>query len=326
MAATGLRSEERIGLGIALAAHAGLVALLVWRPPTPAMIAPPERIEVTLSDDAGLTSTSPETPAQAAPDTAPELGEQPPPAPEPEAAAEPLPAPQPVVRPQPKPEPRLQPRPEPPKPVAKAVPRPVPKPVPRPVATPRPVAQPVAKPAPRPPATRQSPIEARIAASTARQSPRPAARPSGAATTARPTTTPGGSRIGSDFLKGVPNATAQGPARAAPAATIGPAVRSSLASAISRQLKPKWVAPQGVDAELLVTVLAFDLNADGTLAGRPRVVRQEGINDANRAQAARHAEQAVRAVQLAAPFDLPAQYYDAWKRVTSFRFDRRLSQ
>jgi hypothetical protein len=56
------------------------------------------------------------------------------------------------------------------------------------------------------------------------------------------------------------------------------------------------------------------------------VVRQEGITDSNRPQAGRHAEQAIRAVQLAAPFDLPDEFYDAWKRVASFRFDRKLSQ
>ena len=103
-------------------------------------------------------------------------------------------------------------------------------------------------------------------------------------------------------------------------------MRSALASAISRQLKPRWVAPQGAEAELLVTVLTWDLNPDGTLAGNPRVIRQEGITDANRAQAARHAEQAIRAVRLAAPFQLPDEFYPAWKRVSSFRFDRKLSQ
>ena len=103
-------------------------------------------------------------------------------------------------------------------------------------------------------------------------------------------------------------------------------MRSALAGAISRQLKPKWVAPQGAEAELLVTILTWDLNPDGTLAGSPRVVRQEGITDANRAQAARHAEQAIRAVRLAAPFNLPDEFYPAWKRITTFRFDRKLSQ
>ncbi len=103
-------------------------------------------------------------------------------------------------------------------------------------------------------------------------------------------------------------------------------MRSSLASAISRQLKPNWIAPQGADAELLVTILAWDLDRDGNLAGRPRVVRQEGITETNRAQAVRHSEQAIRAVELAAPFDLPPQYYGAWRHVTAFRFDKRLAQ
>jgi hypothetical protein len=137
---------------------------------------------------------------------------------------------------------------------------------------------------------------------------------------------PGASRIGDDFLKGTPGAAAKGQASAPPAATIGPAVRSALSGAIARQLKPHWKIPQGADAELLVTVLTWDLNADGTLAGAPRVVRQEGITDANRAQAARHAEQAIRAVRLAAPFSLPAEFYPAWKRIATFRFDRKLSQ
>jgi hypothetical protein len=86
------------------------------------------------------------------------------------------------------------------------------------------------------------------------------------------------------------------------------------------------VAPQGAEAELLVTILSWDLNPDGSLAGNPRLVRQEGITDANRAQAARHVEQAIRAVRLAAPFNLPDELYPAWKRVIAFRFDRKLSQ
>ncbi len=145
--------------------------------------------------------------------------------------------------------------------------------------------------------------------------------------TAAPAIRPAGaSRIGSDFLKGASGASASGISQNSPAASIGPAVRSALAGAISRQLKPRWAAPQGIDAEKLVTILSWSLNPDGTLAGTPRVVRQDGITDANRAQAARHGEQAVRAVQLAAPFNLPAEYYEAWKRVADFRFDRKLSQ
>jgi hypothetical protein len=145
-------------------------------------------------------------------------------------------------------------------------------------------------------------------------------------TPAKPETRPGGTRVGADFLKGVPAAQSNGPAHNPPAAAIGPAVQSALSGAITRQLKPRWVAPQGADAEKLVTILSWNLNRDGTLAGAPRVIRQDGITDANRPQAARHAEQAIRAVELAAPFELPDEYYDAWKRVASFRFDKRLSQ
>ena len=141
----------------------------------------------------------------------------------------------------------------------------------------------------------------------------------------RPDKAAGASRIGSDFLKGV-GGDSRGASQNAPAAKAGPQVAASLAQAISRQLKPHWSAPQGVDADQLVTVLSFDLNEDGSLAGRPRVVGQSGVTDANRAQKARHAEQAIRSVQLAAPFDLPAKYYSLWKHVASFRFDRRLSQ
>lgn len=55
------------------------------------------------------------------------------------------------------------------------------------------------------------------------------------------------------------------------------------------------------------------------------MVRQSGVTDTNRPQAGRHAEQAIRAVQLAAPFDLPEEYYEAWKVVT-VDFDWKLSQ
>ncbi|MCK9540684.1 MAG: hypothetical protein M0R03_01480 [Novosphingobium sp.] len=336
MAVTALRSEERIGLGIALAAHAGLIALLLWRPPTGPAVPLPERIEVTISDDVGLTSTSPQPDAQAAPDVAPQLGEPAPAEADPMEATEPEPAPvppAPAPKPQPKPEPRPQPKPQP-RPVPKAEPpKPAPpKPAPRPVpkAAPRPVPKASPQPSPRPApqaaapkaAPKAAPAAPRPASSPAPAAARPAAKASSPAQTAQP----GGSRIGANFLEGVQGARSTGQSQAAPAAAIGPAVRSSLASSISRQLKPRWAAPQGAEAELLVTVLSWDLNADGSLAGKPRVVRQEGITDANRAQAARHAEQAIRAVELAAPFDLPAQYYDAWKRVSSFRFDRRLSQ
>jgi hypothetical protein len=317
------------------------------RPPTVPALPPPERMTVTLSDDVGLTSTSPNASAQAAPDEAPVLGE--PPAAEP---APPAPAPksEPVKQvepPKPVPPKPAPPQPTPPKPVQarpvpqpRVVPVPAPRPVPRPVVRPAPTPPKVAEkvrpaparptPAARPASARSTPV-ARPAATAATRPATTATRPATTATRPAGTATPprapaGGSRIGADFLSGVRGAQTSGPARTPPAATIGPAVRSALSGAISRELKPKWAAPQGVDVEKLVTVLTWNLNRDGSLSGTPRVVRQEGINDANRPQAQRHAEQAIRAVQLAAPFNLPAEYYDAWKRVAEFRFDRKLSQ
>lgn len=155
-----------------------------------------------------------------------------------------------------------------------------------------------------------------IDASSTRRTPAPKPTPSNA----------GGSRIGDDFLGGKGNnPDSDAPI---PASQIGAAEKASLVQAISREIRPQWQgrSPQGLDADRLVTVLSFNLNPDGTLAGTPQVVRQDGITDSNRAQAGRHAEIAISAVQRAAPFKLPKEYYNAWKKISAFRFDRNLSQ
>lgn len=181
-----------------------------------------------------------------------------------------------------------------------------------PVLAPEPA--PVVEPAR--PVVRPNPVTRPIV--RARPSPRPTSPPA-----PRPTQRPGGSRIGDDFLQGS-GSSERSDARGTPAATFGPAEQASLEQAINRQLRPRWSAPQGVDAEKLVTVLSWELNPDGSLKGRPQVVSQSGINDSNRPQASLHAERAIRAVQLAAPFELPEQFYDKWKRIRTWRFDRRL--
>lgn len=247
-----LKSEERVGLGIAVAAHVALFGALMLQPSKREAVPTPERMTVSLADEVSLESTAPDPSAEPAAAVAPVL------APEPAPVAEP--APRAIERPVTPPPPRTNPR-TPPKPQPKA-------------AAPKP------KPA-------------------------------------------GGSRIGSDFLPGE-SAGDRTNDRGTPAATFGAAEQASLQQAINRQLKPHWSAPSGPDAEQLVTILAFNLNQDGTLAGNPRVVRQEGINPTNQSQASRHAEQAIRAVRLAAPFELPPQFYDKWKRISAWRFDRRL--
>ena len=249
-----LSREERIGLGIAAAAHVALVGALVWQVrDDPTALPIPERMSVSLADEVSLESTAPDPSAEPQASIAPILS------PEPEPVVEPVPE---VVREQSRPVPR---------PTARATQRPTPTPTPR--ATP----------------TRQA----------------------------------GGTRLGDDFLRGV-GGSERSNDRGSPAATFGPAEAASLIQAISREIKPHWNAPQGVDAEQLVTVLSFELNPDGSLKGTPRVVSQSGVTDSNRPQQQLHAERAIRAVQLAAPFDLPEEFYDKWKRITSWRFDRRL--
>ncbi len=133
----------------------------------------------------------------------------------------------------------------------------------------------------------------------------------------------GGSRIGDDFLDGKGSSTTTQETRA-PAAKFGSAERAALASAITRQLRPNWNAPSGLDAEQLVSTVSWELNPDGTLRGTPRCkTAATSITASNRPQAALHCERAIRAVQRAAPFNLPDQFYDRWKAL-EWQFDRRL--
>ncbi|GFE76202.1 hypothetical protein [Novosphingobium sp. TCA1] len=318
MAMLGLRKDEGIGLTLAVALHLAVLAAMVLRPAQNEVVKPPQRIEVTLSDQVGMTSTSPDPFSQAAPDMAPELGEAaPPPAPAPEP--EPLPQPEPVP---PAPAPRPQPRPQPPRPQPK--PAPAPRPAPPKPAPPKPAPpKPAPKPAPQktPQKTPAKPAPSRDSSAIDRIVGKSGSASSKATT---PPKKAGGSRVGADFLSGVSGATStQG--KGQPAAALGPAAVSALNGAISRQLKPHWAAPQGADAELLVTTVRFRLNKDGSLDGDPQVLRTTGQNAANSAQVQRHQEQAIRAVKLAAPFNLPEDLYNGWKVITT-NFDRRLSQ
>jgi hypothetical protein len=103
------------------------------------------------------------------------------------------------------------------------------------------------------------------------------------------------------------------------------AVVSSLRAAITRQIKPHWHAPDGRDGEKLVTILRFELDREGNLIGVPQTVTVQGVTDKNRRLVEKHVRNAQKAVQKAAPFKLPPEHYDYWKRAT-FRFDRRPSE
>lgn len=175
---------------------------------------------------------------------------------------------------------------------------------------------PIPQPAPQPPVARAVPLVKPAPADA-----RPRRRPD--RTTAQPAVKAGGgSRVGDNFLTGMGDSTKTSETRA-PAARFGRAEQASLQSAITRELRKNWSAPSGADTELLVSVISWRLNQDGSLAGRPRLVRQAGINDANRAQASVHAERAIRAIQLADFSQLPREFYSRWDDL-EWTFDRRL--
>ncbi|HLL29758.1 MAG TPA: TonB C-terminal domain-containing protein [Allosphingosinicella sp.] len=203
-----------------------------------------------------------------------------------------MPAP-PEVQQVPAPQPQPQPQPRAVTPAPKPVP--APKPAPGPMAQPRPAtpkaspAPPKASPAPPTPATSRrnaSGLSSVVAGLSDRANPSQATNP--------------------------------------PAAATGTAVQASLGAEVRRQLKPHWKAPTGADAEQLRTEVVISLAQDGRVTDID-IVGTTGQTASNRPQVPLHREQAERAVRLAAPFKLPAQYYDSWKslRVT---FDKRLSQ
>jgi hypothetical protein len=280
MSAATFRTEERLGLIVAVAAHIGLFAwLALWRP-VAEVVEPPETVAVTLSEDVGLVATTPEPSADPAPAAAPMIGDSLPP-----PVAEPLPRP--------------ELRPDPP-PLARAVPTPT---------------RPVSKPTTRPTPPRRDPIADLL--DRRPPGPKPTARPTGRPTTTpsgrptgRPTGRPGGSAIGTDFLDGVAGARGAGQ----PLAQPGPAEVSSIRAQINKQLLGPWNActVTGLDIQKLRAEVTFTLDRSGGVVSVNAPV-VSGVTESNRPQVKRFGECAVRAVRQAAPFKLPPQYYDHWK-------------
>jgi len=111
----------------------------------------------------------------------------------------------------------------------------------------------------------------------------------------------------------------------APAAAAGPEVKASLVRLVRDQLRPHWKSPSGADAELLRTELSLWLAPDGSVT-RVEVIGTSGQTASNRPQVKLHQEQALRAVRLASPFNLPDRFYDVWKHMSPIGFDRKLSR
>jgi outer membrane biosynthesis protein TonB len=281
---------EATGFGVATLGHAALLAALTLGFAN--VVRPPvmnDPMEVEFVDEVGLESAAP-VPSLA--EAAPRLAET-------EGPVEPV-----------------APPPTPPPPI------PVPEPLPQPKAV-EPAPAPKAVERPKPP----KPAPAKAKAAPAKAPPQKAA-PAKAAppkqdSAAKAKSQPKGRLSG--ILTGISDRETASRATAPPAQKAGPAVQASLVAAVRRQVKPHWKAPTGADVELLRTELSIRLAKDGSVTDID-VLRTTGQNASNRPQVKLHQEQAVKAVRLASPFNLPAEYYDAWKHLSPFGFDKRLSQ
>jgi hypothetical protein len=307
---------EATGLGVALAGHGALLAVLtlgfasVRQPPLMS-----EPMEVSFVEELAVRSAAPQPATQApAPSAAPELGA-------PEQAA-PAPAPPQPVPPLPKVEP--VPPPPQPEPVPKAVLTPPPAPAPKP-------AQPTARPKPAP-VTPAQPKAAPAKAAPARPAPAaPAATPArppkagtAKAAPARPVpatpAAPGawkgpadtGRRLNRNILDGVGSDPAAAEATPAPAAAISPIQLAGIRSAIQRQIQPcadRQVNPGPGASEIQVT-LNLRLRPDGSLAANPTVVRTSGVTGENSRYEKRVADLAIAAYSGCAPLrGLPDELY-----------------
>jgi outer membrane biosynthesis protein TonB len=292
---------EATGLGIAVAGHVALFAVLALGFAATKLPVPKTNpIEIDfVTEEVGLESTAPTPSAEEpAPLLAPEEG---PPAP---ALAQPAPTPLPVPRVEPAPAPRVTPTP------------PAPRPVPAPKAAQRPQPRPGPQPKAAPP--RPAPAQAKAAPKAAPKASAPQGQPKGSAT--RPT-----GRL-SGLLNGLGSRDTQSKATAPPAQKGDARVEAGLVAEVRRKVKPHWQrnVPTGADAEQLKTELVITLSRSGAITSI-RATGTTGITASNRPQVALHQERAKKAVTLAAPFNLPDQFYENWKELT-ITLDLRLSQ
>lgn len=278
---------EKGALGVATIGHVALFGLLsvgFLATPNPLELKP-KPIEVVLTDEVGLTSAAPDPSTEMPAERLAEIeGPVEPVAPPPSEA---LPTP-------PQPE---APTPAPTPPRTRPAER-----APAPKATPKPPAKPAPKrEAAKPKAERSSP---------ARETPtRERARPTG--------------RL-SGITDGLSDRASDSSSTRAKATQTAAQARQSINLALGSQIGNNWRPPTGADAEKLVSVVQFDLNRDGSLAGAPRLIGQRGKTASNAPQQQLHGERAIRAVRVSAPFKLPPELYDQW-RTWRLDFDARLN-
>ncbi|MDO7843954.1 cell envelope biogenesis protein TolA [Sphingomonas immobilis] len=298
-----MQRAEKIGIGVALAAHVGLFWLLSLGrtpPPDPKLYAP-KPIEVSLAKDVALEQSAPKAPEPPSQSAGPEQGppeESPPPAPQP--------------KPEPAPEPKPEPKPAPPKPVAKPVPKPEAVPPPKPKPAPK-KPEPPKKPAPAKPADAK-PTKAPAKPAQAKSSNLDSViKGIGSSPAAKPGKKPNAQNLAdlvSDGKSASPSKSK--PNAAAPGATMTARAAADIGSAIKRQVQPcadRQVKP-GPGAERIRVTIRLQLNPDGSLKARPAITGHTGVDDENDRYVDAVDRAAIAAFSGCAPLrDLPSELY-----------------
>ncbi len=281
---------EGTGLAVAIVGHAVLFGVLsVGFLATPnANELKSQPIEISLVDEVAFEAAAPasvEAPAESmAPDAGP-LEDAPAPAPAPDEAQPEAPAPEPEPVPAPAP-------------VPKAAPKAAPK-----------------RPAPEP---KRAAPKATPKREAAPKTPTRTAEKSKAAGTSGAKTRPRSSRLGDDFLKGVVGNESKGKAQTPRAQAVSGAAVAGLADAIARQVQPcaNRIASPGPGANQIRTRLRMQMQRNGSLAARPEIRGQTGVDDDNRRYAERVGELARAAVIQCAPYNLPDELYEGgWQDI-----------
>ena len=174
-----------------------------------------------------------------------------------------------------------------------------------------------AEPPPETPPSVPAPVQRKTVASPAKPAPQPVARPAPAKPAAKPPAPVArGSRLGSDFLKGVSDRPSASTSQTPRSVSVGPAQLAGLAAAIRRQVQPcaDRIATPGPGAEKITTKINLRMNRDGSFAATPAVVSQ--ITDEDNARySGRVGELAKAAFVQCAPFELPTDLYEGWKNI-----------
>ena len=302
------------GLPVSIAAHVALIAWGLISLPSPSPVdatgiemIPVDFIEIddTTQLTRGLQTAAlvEEAPPPAPPD------EEPPPLPRPAPPPEPEPPPPPPPPP-PEPEPPPVPPPPPPEPES-----------PPPTPSPEVAAPPPEEPPPAPPPEATPPPEPEVARPLT-DVPMPRIRPvrqppqqAEAAPEQEPQQEFDVDRLTAMLDQPVDEPVAPAPAQestlGSPTAPSGVRMTANELDALRARLAQCWSPPIGwIDPSEVRVVLLLALNADGSVNGEPQVM------EAPQGQFARQApESALRAVRRCAPYNLPADKYDAWREV-----------